>query len=190
VSEGIWLIVGALLAGGFLIVGQLLASSSQANTSREASRAQAEMAREASKAQADMAREAWERNQRAQAHAQLETACLDVIRYIQQIGHAVQNWETGSMPALQGLALINSAATAAMESGYGIILRRGPDDVTGPLIGRVVNEASEFTGLYVAGRNPPATVVEKQAQVAVVGTAVNALLSHIHQMLKADAEGS
>jgi hypothetical protein len=179
----------ALVAGAFLIVGQLLASRSQAKVSRQASTAQAEMAREAAKAQADLAREAWERSQRAQAHAALEAACLEVIRYAQQIETAVHNWETGSMQATQALALINSAASAVLEVGYGILLRR-PDDPTGPLIGRLVNEASVFTGLYDPGRTPPATVIEKRAQVAVVGALKTELYRHIHTMLKADAEGS
>jgi hypothetical protein len=181
---------GSMVAGGFLIAGQLLASNSQAKVSREASAAQAEMAREAAKAQADLAREAWERSQRAQAHSQLEAACMEVIRYIQQIGTAVQNWETGSMQATQALPLINSAASAVLESGYGILLRRGPNDATGPLIGRVVNQASEFSGLYLPSRNPPATVLEKKAQVAVVGAAITVLFQHMHQMLRADEKGN
>jgi hypothetical protein len=93
------------------------------------------------------------------------------------------------MQPAEGLTSINAAVKAVLEAGYSIILRRGPDDRTGPLIGRVVNEASEFTGLYLAGRNPPATVAERQAQAAVVGRAVEDVFRHIHHMLRADEQG-
>jgi hypothetical protein len=189
-SEGLWGgIIGALLAGGFLIGAQLLASRAQGAVSREASSAQAEMAREASRAQADMARDAWNRSQRAQEHAQLESVCLEVVRYVQQIHHAVVNWEAGSMPSTQAHASINAAAAAVMESGYGIILRKGPEDPTAPLIGRVIEEARTFSGLFLVGRQPPATVAQKQAQRAVVEAATAAVLNRIHELLKADEEG-
>lgn len=180
---------GALVGGGFLILGQLLASNSQAKVSREASAAQAGMAREAANAQADLAREAWERSQRAQAHAALEAACLEVIRYAQQIETAVHNWETGAMPGTQALALINSAASAITEAGYGIFLRR-PDDPSGSLIWHLLDEANQFTGLNDANRTPPATVTQKRAQALVVGNLKADLYRHIHTMLKADVEGS
>lgn len=187
-SEGIWVIVGGLLAGGFLIVAQLVASAWQANISRDASAAQAAIVRDALAAQAAVAREAWERSQRAQAHAALEAACLEVIRYAQQVENAVHNWETGAMPGSQALALINSAAAAISEVGYGILLRR-PDDPAGGLIGRLLLEADGFTALNNPNRTPSPTVAEKQAQVLVVGTVKSELYRHIHTMLKADAEG-
>jgi hypothetical protein len=187
-SEGLWGgIIGALLAGSFLIGAQLLASRAQSAVSREASSAQAEMAREAARAQADLAREAWDRSQRAQAHAQLENTCLEVIRYIQQIQHAVSNWEAGSMQATQAHASINAGAAAVMESGYGIILRKGPDDPTAHLIGLVIEGARTFSGLFLVDRQPLATVAQKQAQRAVVEAAAAAVLSRIHELLKADA---
>jgi hypothetical protein len=183
-------IIGALLAGGFLIVGQLVASAWQANISRDASAAQAAIVRDTLAAQAAMAREAWERSQRAQAHAQLEAACLEVIRYIQQIQTATENWENGNMTSAEGLTAINSAAAAVLQVGYSILLRRGLDDPIGPLIGQVVNQASEFTGLYGAGRTPPATIAEKKAQVAVVANAATAVYSHMHKMLMAETAGN
>jgi hypothetical protein len=181
-------IVVAVLAGAFLIIGQLLASRSQANVSEAASKAQAEMAREAAKAQADLAREAWERSQRARAHDALEAACLEVIRYAQQIETAVHNWETGAMPGVQALASINSGAAAVTEVGYGILLRR-PGDQSGPLIWHLLDEANKFTGLNDPNRTRPASVAEKQAQANVVGAVKAELYVHIHTMLKADAEG-
>ena len=194
-------IIGALLAGAFLIGAQLLASRSQDDVSRKALdaqaaiaretfQAQAEQAREASKAQADMAREAWTRGHEDAQHALLDTACLDVIRYIQQIGTAVENWENGNMQPAQGLATINSAAQAVLEAGYGIFLRRGMGDPTGPLIAQVVNQASVFTGLYNANRIPPATAAEKKAQVAVVGAASTEVFNAMHNMLREDARGN
>jgi hypothetical protein len=189
-------IVGALLAGAFLITAQVLASRSQADTSRKASdaqvaiaretfQAQAEMAHEASKAQADMAREAWERGQRAEAYAALEAACLEVIRYAQQIETAVHNWETGAMQGSQALASINSAAAAVTEVGYGILLRK-PYDLSGALIGRLLLEANGFTMLNDPARNPPASMAEKKAQALVVGNLKTELYDHIH---KAKAQG-
>ncbi len=185
---GVFLIIGALVAGVFLIGAQVWASFTQARTAREASNAQAEMSREASRAQAEMAREAWERSQKALLHAQLETACLEIIRYAQQVENAVHNWETGAMPPAQALALINSAGSAITEVGYGILLRR-PYDLAGNLIGRLLLEADGFTMLNDPRRTPPATVAEKQAQALVVGTLKTQLYDHIHAMLKADAEG-
>lgn len=183
-------IIGALLAGAFLITAQLLSSRSQANVARKSVQAQADMAREASQARAEMAREAWERSQKALQHAQLEAACLEVIRYIQQIQTATENWENGNMTSAQGLAAINSAASAVLQVGYSILLRRGLDDPIGSLIGQVVNQASEFTGLYGAGGTPSATVAEKKAQVAVVANAATAVYSHMHKMLTADTAGN
>jgi hypothetical protein len=184
---GVFVIIGALMAGVFLIGAQVWASFAQARTAREASNAQAEMAREAAKAQADLARDAWERSQRARAHDALEAACLEVIRYAQQIENAVHNWETGAIPGTRALALINSAGAAVTEVGYGILLRR-PYDLAGNLIGRLLLEADGFTKLNDPRRTPPATVAEKQAQALVVGTLKTQLYDHIHAMLKADAE--
>jgi hypothetical protein len=183
-------IIGALLAGAFLITAQLLSSRSQADVARRSMEAQAAMGREASQAQADMAREAWERSERAVAHAALENACFEVIRYAQQVENAVHNWETGAMQGAQALALINSAGAAVTEVGYGIFLRRQQDDPAGPLIARLLLEADVFTRLCNPNRTPVATVAQKQAQVLVVGAVKTELYLHMHTMLKADQQGS
>jgi hypothetical protein len=188
-SEGTWVIVGGLLAGGFLIAAQLVASSWQSNISRDASAAQGEIVRDAMAAQAAMAREARVWGQRAQEHAAIEAACLEVIRYAQQIATAVHNWETGAMAGTQALASINSAASAITQAGYGIFLRR-PDDRAGPFIWHLLDEANKFTGLNDPARTPAATVMEKRAQAEVVANVITQLYNHLHTMLKADAEAS
>jgi hypothetical protein len=91
------------------------------------------------------------------------------------------------MQATQAHASINAGAAAVMESGYGIILRKGPDDPTAHLIGLVIEGARTFSGLFLVDRQPLATVAQKQAQRAVVEAAAAAVLSRIHELLKADA---
>jgi len=161
-------IIGAIVAGGFLIVAQVLNAVFQAKA-----------------ATVD-----WTRKQRAQRYAELESMCVEILRYIQEIQHAVVNLEDGrtNLTADQFIDTVNAAGRAVMLSGCSLIVRKGPDDPTPPLIGRVVDEARTFSALYHVDRKPPATKDEKRQQMLVVVDAATALRTHIHAMVKAEAE--
>lgn len=170
VIAGLFLMWAQLVTGVFLIGAQLLAARSQANT----------------------ARDDWNRRQAAQRHAELENMCVEILRYIQEIEHAVANLATGgtNLTADQFINTVNEAARSVMLSGYSIIVRMGPDDPTPLLIGRVIDEARNFSALYHVDRVPPATAAEKQQQAAVVSSAATALRTHVHEIVKADADAS
>jgi hypothetical protein len=179
-SEPLWgVIIGAMLTGAFLTVNQW-----------RGDRAQANIARESAKAQANAAREAWNRDYNARRHAELESMCVEILRYIQEIEHAVANWDAGgtNMTADQFIDTVNAAARDVMLSGYSLMVRKGPDEPTPPLIGQVVDQARAFSALYHIDRQPPATKAEKHQQALVVSSAAAALRAHVHAMVKADAE--
>jgi hypothetical protein len=168
-------ILGALLTGAFLILAQLLAARSQTVAVREAARVQA-----------DAAREAWDRSHKAQRHAELESMCVEILRYINQIEDTVVTWKAGGMTGPEAVAAINTSARAVMESGFSIVLRQGPADQTAILIGQVLDQTRKFSQLYKPGQEPPATEEQKTAQVGAVKSAEQALRAYVHQMLKDD----
>lgn len=166
-SEALWgVIIGAFLTGAFLIGAQIFASHSQA----------------------DAATAAWNRTQHAQRLAELEASCVEILRLIHQIENTVQNWQRGAVQATQAHAQINNAAKAVMDVGHAIVLRKGPTDPTAPLIGRVIDEAGAYTGLWLVNRQPPATDAQKQAQAAVVAAAAADLQAQIFKMFQEESK--
>lgn len=157
-------LIGAILTGVFLIVAQWMATRAQGNA----------------------ARAAWDRSQAAQERADLESTCLAILRQTHQIDSAVTGWENGTRQATQAHASINAAARELEDAGLILVLRQGPDDPTAGLIGRVIDEASRFSGLYLQSRTQLATVLEKSAQKDAVGVAAATLRSHLHKMVKSD----
>jgi hypothetical protein len=170
-------IIGAILTGIFLVAAQVLTGVVLIAVQLLSARSQA-----------DAARDAWNRSQKAERHAELEAMCVEILRYIQEIQHAVVNLEAGgtNLTAEQFIDTVNGAARAVMLSGYSLIVRNGPEEPTPPLVGRVIDEARAFSALYHVNRNPPATATEKKRQAAVVTAAADALRAHIHAMVKAD----
>lgn len=73
--------------------------------------------------------------------------CVEILLYINQIENAVVSWEGGEMAAPEAVDSINASARAVMESGFSIVLRKGPEDQTAGLIGQVIAQTRMFSEL-------------------------------------------
>jgi hypothetical protein len=164
--EGLWVVIGALVTGGFLISAQVLSQRSQAHA----------------------ARDAWNRSQLAQQRGELESTCLAILRFVHQIENAVLSWEDGTLMSTQAHGSIGAGARSLEDSGLGIVLRNGPKDPIVGFMGRLIRSANRYAELKRPGWVPTPTAKEVAAQVDDVKSAAEALRDYLHRMLREETK--